>query len=34
VQARYVNLLVGDAGGRVFADAAEELVTFAATVPA
>ncbi|MFL5297442.1 MAG: histidine phosphotransferase ChpT [Phenylobacterium sp.] len=34
VQARYVNLFVGDAGGRVFADAAEEKVTFAATIPA
>ena len=34
VQARYVNLFVGDAGGKVFADAAEETVTFAATVPA
>jgi histidine phosphotransferase ChpT len=33
VQARYVNLFVGDAGGRVFADAAEEKVTFAATIP-
>jgi len=34
VQARYVNLFVGDAGGRVFADASEEKVTFAATIPA
>ena len=34
VQARYVNLFVGDAGGRVFAEAGEELVTFAATLPA
>jgi histidine phosphotransferase ChpT len=34
VQARYVNLFVSDAGGRVFADAAEEKVTFAATIPA
>jgi histidine phosphotransferase ChpT len=34
VQARYVNLFVADAGGRVFADAAEEKVTFAATIPA
>ena len=34
VQARYVNLFVGDAGGRVFADAAEEMVTFAASIPA
>ena len=33
VQARYVNLFVGDAGGRVFADASEEKVTFAATIP-
>ncbi len=34
VQARYVNLFVGDAGGKVFADAAEETVTFAASIPA
>ncbi|THD60398.1 histidine phosphotransferase ChpT [Phenylobacterium sp.] len=34
VQARYVNLFVGDAGGRVFADVAEERVTLAATIPA
>jgi histidine phosphotransferase ChpT len=34
VQARYVNLFVADAGGRVFADAAEEKITFAATIPA
>jgi histidine phosphotransferase ChpT len=34
VQARYVNLFVGDAGGKVFADVAEETVTFAASVPA
>lgn len=34
VQARYVNLFVADAGGRVFADTAEEKVTFAATLPA
>jgi histidine phosphotransferase ChpT len=34
VQARYVSLFVGDAGGRVFADAGEEKVTFAATIPA
>jgi histidine phosphotransferase ChpT len=34
VQARYVNLFVGDAGGRVFADVAEETVTFAASIPA
>lgn len=34
VQARYVNLFLSDAGGRVFADAGEEKVTFAATIPA
>jgi histidine phosphotransferase ChpT len=34
VQARYVHLFVTDAGGRVFADAAEEKVTLAATIPA
>ncbi|MBS0331382.1 MAG: histidine phosphotransferase [Proteobacteria bacterium] len=34
VQARYVNLFVGDAGGRVFADVTEEKVTLAATIPA
>jgi histidine phosphotransferase ChpT len=34
VQARYVNLFLADAGGRVFADAGEEKVTFAATIPA
>ena len=34
VQAYYVHLFVGDAGGRVFADVAEEKVTFAATLPA
>ena len=34
VQARYVHLFVTDAGGRVFADVAEEKVTLAATVPA
>jgi len=34
VQARYVNLFITDAGGRVFADAAEEKVTLAATLPA
>lgn len=34
VQARYVSLFVGDAGGRIFADSAEEKVTFAATIPA
>ena len=33
VQARYVNLFVGDAGGRVFADVAEEKVTLVATLP-
>ena len=34
VQARYVHLFVTDAGGRVFAEVAEEKVTLAATVPA
>jgi histidine phosphotransferase ChpT len=34
VQARYVNLFVTDAGGRVFADVSEEKVTLAATIPA
>ena len=34
VQARYVNLFVADADGRVFADTAEDKVTFAATLPA
>lgn len=34
VQARYVHLFVTDAGGRIFADAAEEKVTLAATIPA
>jgi len=34
VQAYYVHLFLGDAGGRVFADVAEEKVVFAATVPA
>lgn len=34
VQAYYVRLFLDDAGGRVFADAAEEKVTFVATVPA
>ncbi|MBS0359943.1 MAG: histidine phosphotransferase [Proteobacteria bacterium] len=34
VQARYVNLFVGDAGGRVLADVSEEKVTLAATIPA
>lgn len=33
VQAYYVGLFVGDAGGRVFADVNEERVVFAATVP-
>lgn len=33
VQAYYVHLFVGDADGRVFADAKEERVVFAATVP-
>jgi histidine phosphotransferase ChpT len=34
VQAYYVHLFLGDAGGRVFADVGEEKVVFAATVPA
>jgi len=34
VQAYYVHLLVGDAGGRVFADVSEERIVFAATLPA
>lgn len=34
VQARYVNLFVTDAGGRVFADVTEEKITLAATIPA
>jgi len=34
VQAYYVCLFVGDAGGRVFADVEEERVIFAATLPA
>jgi len=34
VQAYYVHLFVGDAGGRVAAEASEEKVTFAATLPA
>ena len=34
VQAYYVHLFLGDAGGRVFADVGEERVVFAATVPA
>jgi histidine phosphotransferase ChpT len=33
VQAYYVHLFLADAGGRVFADVAEERVVFAATVP-
>jgi histidine phosphotransferase ChpT len=33
VQAYYVQLLLADAGGRVFADVSEENVVFAATVP-
>lgn len=34
VQAFYVHLFIGDAGGRVFADVGPERVVFAATVPA
>ncbi|HXA38264.1 MAG TPA: histidine phosphotransferase family protein [Phenylobacterium sp.] len=34
VQARYVNLFVTDAGGRVLAEVADEKVTLAATIPA
>jgi histidine phosphotransferase ChpT len=34
VQAYYVHLFLGDAGGRVFADVSEERVVFAATIPA
>lgn len=34
VQAYYVHLFIGDAGGRVFADVQEERVVFAATLPA
>jgi histidine phosphotransferase ChpT len=34
VQAYYVHLFVGDAGGRVLADVTEEKVVFAATLPA
>lgn len=34
VQAYYVNLFVNDAGGRIFAEATEEKVTFAASLPA
>lgn len=33
VQARYVNLVVGDAGGRVFADVGEERVVLGAALP-
>jgi hypothetical protein len=33
MQAYYVQLLLADAGGRVFADVSEENVVFAATVP-
>lgn len=33
VQARYVHLFVGDAGGRVFADVSEEKVILGATIP-
>jgi histidine phosphotransferase ChpT len=33
VQAYYLHLLLGDAGGRVFADVADGQVTFAATIP-
>lgn len=33
VQAYYVHLFLGDAGGRVFADITEEKVTFVATIP-
>lgn len=34
VQAYYVQLFIGDAGGRVFADVNEERLVFAATIPA
>ncbi|WP_411288396.1 histidine phosphotransferase ChpT [Phenylobacterium sp.] len=34
VQAYYVQLFIGDAGGRVFADVNEERIVFAATIPA
>jgi histidine phosphotransferase ChpT len=34
IQARYVNLFVTDAGGRVLAEVSEEKVTLAATIPA
>ena len=33
VQAYYLHLFLGDAGGRVFADVSDEGVVFAATVP-
>ena len=33
-QAYYVHLFVADAGGRVFADANDERIVFAATIPA
>ncbi len=33
VQAYYVHLFVTDAGGKIFAEAGEEKVTFAATLP-
>lgn len=33
VQAYYVHLFLTDAGGRVFVDLSDEMVTFAATVP-
>lgn len=34
VQAYYVSLFVSEAGGRVFAEATDEKITFAATLPA
>lgn len=34
VQAYYVSLFVSEAGGRVFAEASDEKITFAATLPA
>lgn len=34
VQAYYVHLFIGDAGGRLFAEANDEKVVFAATIPA
>ncbi|MDZ4318498.1 MAG: histidine phosphotransferase family protein [Phenylobacterium sp.] len=34
VQAYYVHLFVSDAGGKIFAEAGEEKVTFAVTIPA